>query len=148
MTHRHHFYVNVSWVWKIKTPWASCQIRKITGYSYAGNARNIFPDTDFNWNHWLAIRACNMCTCRDASLTPSRHSRRMRNPQCYVSGKRPITGISQKCIDKACIKYQNNDVATKLPFWVVTSHTNYGIAGDFRRQDTIVFYDLISVNFS
>ena len=70
-------------------PWASCQIRKIAGCACAGNAGNVFPATvpwcrpgsltsGFLWSRWRGKR--------------SRHSRRMRKPQFYVSGKRP-TGI-------------------------------------------------------
>ena len=32
-------------------PWASYQIRKIVGCACAGNAGNVFPDTDFKGNH-------------------------------------------------------------------------------------------------
>ena len=35
------------------------------------------------------IAGCASCTYRDACQDRSRHSRRMRNPQFYVSGKRP-----------------------------------------------------------
>ena len=37
----------------------------------------------FLWNRWQGIR--------------SRHSRRMRNPQCYVSGKRPMSCANVYC---------------------------------------------------
>ena len=50
--------------------WASYQIRKIVCCACAGNARNVFPTTDFKGKHWLAIPACTTtrasCTCRDA----------------------------------------------------------------------------------
>ena len=76
---------------------ASYQIRKIAGCACAGNARNIFPATvgyrsphaprnrwcmpgsitsGFLWSRWRGIR--------------SQHSRCMRNPQFYISGKRPM----------------------------------------------------------
>ena len=63
--------------------WASCQIRKIGGYACAGNAGNVFPPPRigdpnmqrFLWSRWQG--------------KSSRHSRRMRNPQYYVSSKRP-----------------------------------------------------------
>ena len=44
-------------------PWASCQIRKIVGCAWAGNAGNDFPATDFKGNRQLAIPACNHGTC-------------------------------------------------------------------------------------
>ena len=84
-------------------PWASYQIRKIARCACARNAGNVFPATDFKGNRGLAIPACITAraprTCRDAcrdSLPAvagktARHFRRMRNPQLYVSGKRPIT---------------------------------------------------------
>ena len=69
---------------------ASCQIRKIARCACAGNAGNVSSATDFKGSRWLAIPAC--ITAR-ASRTlrgkRSRHSRRMRNPQFYVSDKRP-----------------------------------------------------------
>ena len=65
--------------------WASLQIRKIAGCACAGNAGNVFPvplcmsgslTSGFLWSLWRGKR--------------SRHSRHMRNPQFYVSGKRPM----------------------------------------------------------
>ena len=79
--------------------WASYQICKIVGCACSGNAGNVSPpprvcDPDihhgtcvpwcmpglltsgFLWGWWLGKR--------------SRHSRRMRNPQSYVSGRRPV----------------------------------------------------------
>ena len=56
--------------------WASYQIRKIEVCAWAGNAGNIFLSC---W--WRGKR--------------SRHSRRMRNPQCCVSGKRPMPRETQ-----------------------------------------------------
>ena len=38
--------------------WVFCQIRKIADCACAGNTGNVFPDTDFKWNRWLAIPAC------------------------------------------------------------------------------------------
>ena len=40
--------------------WTSYQIRKIEGRACAMNASNVFPATDFKWNHKLAIPACIM----------------------------------------------------------------------------------------
>ena len=87
-------------------PWASCQVHKIAGCACAGNAgtfspapRVSYPDTHhgtcvthvprympgslisgFLWSRWRGKR--------------SWHSRRMRNPQFYVSGKRPMAMAS------------------------------------------------------
>ena len=50
--------------------WASYQICKIAGCVCAGNARNVFPATDFKGNRKLATPACTTArasrTCRDA----------------------------------------------------------------------------------
>ena len=73
-------------------PWASYQISKIVCCVCAGNAGNVFPATDVTGNTLLAISAW----CMSGLLTSggvkkrSRHSRRMRNPQFYLSGKRPM----------------------------------------------------------
>ena len=48
----------------------------------------------FSRHHGLAIPTCIMArawhTCQDACRDYSRHSRRMRNPQFYISGERPM----------------------------------------------------------
>ena len=66
-----------------------------------GNARNVFPAADFKGNRLLAIptciTACMSHTCHDAcrdrkhavARKTSQQSLCMRNPQFYVSGKRP-----------------------------------------------------------
>ena len=79
--------------------WAPDQIRQISGCTCAGNAGNVFPATDFKGNRQLAIPTCITArasrTCRDACIANprqekrTRYSRRMRNPQFYVSDKRP-----------------------------------------------------------
>ena len=81
-------------VWMIYQ-WASYQIRKIAGCACTGNAGNVFPATNFNRNRLLMIPAC--ITARAVMhvgiANPrwrGKHSRRMRNPNFYVSGKRPI----------------------------------------------------------
>ena len=55
---------------RIISQWASCQICKIAGCAYAGNAGNVFPATEFKGNRWLAIPACIPTrasrTCHDA----------------------------------------------------------------------------------
>ena len=86
----------------IKTQWASCQIHKIAGCACPGNAGNVFPR-----HRGLAIPTCvtHVPWCMSGSLTSvfllksvagerSRHSQRMRNPQFYISGKRPIVPVS------------------------------------------------------
>ena len=63
----------------LKLLWASYQIRKIAGCACAGNAGNVFPGIP------------GACATRNFTyLVFPRHSRRMRNPQFYVSGKRPM----------------------------------------------------------
>ena len=98
---------------------ASCQTRKIASCACAGNAGNVFPATDFKRNRLLAIPACITArasrTCRDScpdrkpavAGKRSRHSRRMRNLQFYVSGKRPMPVISQCTAND--LKFLNND---------------------------------------
>ena len=80
--------------------WASCQIRKIWGCACAGNAGNVSPPprvSDPNMHHGTCVT--HEPWCMPGSLTSgflwsqwlvkrSRYSRRMRNPQFYVSGKR------------------------------------------------------------
>ena len=81
-------------------PWASCQIRKTAGCACTGNASNVFPslwvcDPDMHQGTCVT----HVPWCMPGSLTSgflwsrwrgqrSWHSRRMRNPQFYVSGKR------------------------------------------------------------
>ena len=90
-------------VWVPITPqkhvctWASCQIRKIAGCACAGNAWNVFPATNFKGNrhasrhvhHARAVIHIGIANPRGRGKR-SRHSRRKRNPQFLVSGKRPI----------------------------------------------------------
>ena len=79
---------------------ASYQIRKLAGCACAGNAGNPFPATaGLRSRH--ASRVTHVPWCMPRSLTGgflwsrwrgkfSRHSRHMRNPQFYVSDKRPM----------------------------------------------------------
>ena len=86
--------------------WASCQIRKIAGCACSGNTGNVSPPPT---SKEIAIPACITARAwrtfwvRGARAVMhvgiaiprwrrkrSRHSRRMHNPQFYVSGKRPI----------------------------------------------------------
>ena len=83
-------------------PWASCQIRKIAGCACAGNAGLFFPPplaSDPDMHHGTYVT--HVPWCMPGSLTSgflwsrwrgkrSRHSQRMRNPESYVSGKRPM----------------------------------------------------------
>ena len=87
------------------TKWcASYQIHKIAGCACAGNAGNVSPpsrvsDPDMH-HHGTCVT--HVPWCMPGSLTSgfliwswwlgerSWHSRRMRNPQFYVSGKRPM----------------------------------------------------------
>ena len=87
--------------------WASYQMRKIAGCACAGNAGNVFPTppvSDPNMHHGTCMTHVPWCML--GSLTSSflwswwrgkrsRHSRCMRNPQFYVSGKRPMGGTCQ-----------------------------------------------------
>ena len=86
-------------------PWASCQIRKILGCACAGNVGNVFPpplNSDLDMHHGTCVT--HVPWCMPGSLTGgflwsqwrgkrSRHSRRMRSPHFYVSGKRPINRL-------------------------------------------------------
>ena len=83
------------------TPWASCQIGKIVGCACAGNARDVFPANAVSRFRHASRHVTHVPWCMPGSLTSgflwswwrrkrSRHSRRMRNPQFYVSGKRPV----------------------------------------------------------
>ena len=83
-------------------PWASCQISKIAGCACAGNAGNVFPPSRVS-NPDMHHDTCvtHLPRCMSGSRTNGflwsvwrgkrpRHSRRMRNPQFYLSGKRPM----------------------------------------------------------
>ena len=98
---------NISFIWilsvtysavsTIHIAWPSYQIRKIKGCACAGNARNVFPPprvSDPDVHHGTCVT--HVPWCMPGSLISrwrrkrSRHSRRMRNPQFYVSGKRAM----------------------------------------------------------
>ena len=81
--------------------WTSCQILKIAGCACAGNAGNVFSVaagySDPDMHHGTCVT--HVPWCIPGSLTGgflwsrwrgkrSRHSRRMRNPEFYVTGKR------------------------------------------------------------
>ena len=75
-------------------------MRKIAGCACAGNIGNVFPIADFKGNRLWAIPVCITRHARammDVKIAhprwrgkSSQYSRGMRNPQFYVSGKRPI----------------------------------------------------------
>ena len=82
---------------KIDMAWAACQIRKITVWACAGTPPRWVSNPDMH--HGTCVTHVPWCMPR--SLTNgfrwsrwrgkrSRHSRRMPNPQIYVSGKRPM----------------------------------------------------------
>ena len=84
----HECYDRVLWC---ITPWASYQIRKIAGCACAGDAGNGFTATDFKGNRLLARAVMHVGIVNPQWRGKrSRHSRRMRNPQFYVFGKRLI----------------------------------------------------------
>ena len=86
--------------WDVITrPWASYQICKIVGCACAGNTGNVFPATAGSRSrhasrHMRDARAMMHAWIANKRLQGRgkryRHSRRMRNPQFCVSGKRPI----------------------------------------------------------
>ena len=98
---------------EIFVSWASCQIRKTAGCACKGK---VFPPPWVSY-HDVHHGTCvtQMPWCMPGSLTSgfhwsrwqgkrSWHSRRMRHPQFYVSGKRPMelyisTNIVSKPID-------------------------------------------------
>ena len=70
--------------------WTSHQILKIVGCACAGNVGNVFPTTEFKGNR--AVMHVGIANPRWRGKR-SRYSRRMRNPQFFVSDKRPMVGI-------------------------------------------------------
>ena len=88
--------------YETSSQWASYQIRKIAGCACAGNTGNVFPATDISGNYRLAIPACITARASRALMhfgiahlrwrgKRFRHSQRMRNPQFYISAKRPMS---------------------------------------------------------
>ena len=86
-------------------PWASCQIRKIAGAHAPGMPGTFSPSprvSDPDMHHGTCVT--HVPWCMPVSLTSgflwnrwwgkrSRYFWRMRNPQFYVSGKRPMTWL-------------------------------------------------------
>ena len=80
--------------------WTSCQMRKIACYACARNAGNVFPPPNSKETASQRYRHASRHV-RDARVVThvgianpqwlGKHPRCMRNPQCYVSGKRPIS---------------------------------------------------------
>ena len=78
--------------------WTSCQMRKVIGCACAGNVGDVFPPprvSNPDMHHSTCIGACQdrqlaVSFIVDGGGNHTRHSRRMLNPQFYVSGKRPI----------------------------------------------------------
>ena len=96
--------------WKTQTlltngPWASYQIRKIAGAHAPGMPGKFSPPprvSDPGMHHGTCVT--HVPWCMPGSLTNdflwsrrrgkrSRHSRRMRKPQFYLSGKRPMQSV-------------------------------------------------------
>ena len=109
--------------------WVSYQIRKIAGCACVGNSGKVSPATD-----WLAIPTCitapAWCTCRNVCRwrgKRSRYSRRMRNPQFYISDKRPMIEdpllinvyqhiLRRHIMHSRCILHQHS------PWWHIMPH--------------------------
>ena len=81
------------------TQWVSYQIRKIAGSACPGNAGIVFPVTTGQRSRHAARHVRDACAMMHAGIATSsflwtrwrgKHSRRMRNPKLYVSGKRPM----------------------------------------------------------
>ena len=94
----HTWFIAAQWQWNL-TVWASYQIRKITGCACAGNVSPSSRISDPDMHHGTCVT--HVPWCMPESLTSSfiwnrvrgkrfRHSRCMRNPQFFVSDKRPI----------------------------------------------------------
>ena len=101
--------------------WASYQIRKIAGCACAGNAGNVVPPplvSDPDMHHGTCLT--HMPWCMPGSLISgflwnrwrgkhSRHSRRMRNPQFCVSGKRRMRLLWNR-LDDCFISSQHAEI--------------------------------------
>ena len=73
--------------------WASYQIRKVASCACAGNAWNAsLPPRvrDLDISCMTHVQWCKSGSLTSGFLCRWRHSRRMRNPQLYVYGKRPM----------------------------------------------------------
>ena len=78
------------------TLWFSYQIRKIAGCACAGNAGNVFATPEFKEKLLVSDPGMHhdaRAVMHVGIANPrwqGKHSRRMRNPQFYVCGKRPM----------------------------------------------------------
>ena len=102
--------------------WASCQIHKNVDCACAGKTGNIFPATNLKETAGKQSRHASRHV-RDASAVMhvritnpswrgkrSRHSRRMHNPQFYVSDKRPLASsahVTTLYLGKFCCKFKD-----------------------------------------
>ena len=115
--------------------WASYQIRKIEGCACAGNAGNVFPPQlvrDPDMHHGTCVT--HVPWCLTGSLTSgflwsrwrekrSRHSRRMRNPQFRLSGKRPIDRPVKTVIGGDAMSYNQYTFALfRLSTWFLCNY--------------------------
>ena len=92
-------------------PWASYKIRKIANWACARNAGNVFPPptskkpllSDPGMHHGTCVTQVPWCMLGIGNPRwrgkLSRHSRRMRNTQLYVFGKRSIQDVSHLSVD-------------------------------------------------
>ena len=118
-------------------PWASYQIRKIASCACAGNAGNVFPRPPRVSDPDMHDGTCvtHVPWCIPGSLTRgflwsrwrgkrSRHSRRMRNPQSYIFGKRPMT-TSAKIWAVVCVHIDMKNIHQDIHH-IVLHHSGYG----------------------
>ena len=96
-------------------PWASCQIRNIAGCACAGSAWKFSPPllvSDPGMYHGKCVTHVPWCMPGSLIISfiwgwwrekRSRHSWRMRNPQCYVSGKRPMGARFDESLQPAAV---------------------------------------------
>ena len=102
--------------------WASCQIRKIAGCACAGNAGNVFPPpwvSEPDKHHGTCVT--HVPWCLSGSLTSGflwsrwwekTYSRRMRNPQFYVSGRWPMKHLQRNSLG-IVITVRSHQLTTK-----------------------------------
>ena len=107
--------------------WTSYQMCEIAGCACAGNAGNVSPPplvSDPDMHHDTCVT--HVPWCMPGSLTSRflwsqwrgkrfRHSRRMRNPSLYVSGKRPMQRI-RYCV----ILWLSVSIHFAVQFWTNT----------------------------
>ena len=111
------------------TLWASYQILKFADCACAGNAGNVFfpPPRVINPDMYHGTYVTQESWCMPGSLTSgflwsrwwgerSRHSRRMRNPQFYVSGKRTMA-VVVTVLWPQCVNLQEPCIVTRYCKW-------------------------------